>query len=131
MAIEYTAATASAGASTRIVIFSPPFFAAVPRLPPAAAASAAPNWHRDPSGVANKGELAMAMPTIEARNAPAIDACVWRDLAQLAVEALAIGVVFSVLLALAVFVVARGARGDEYAASQTPTAEIRAPAPMA
>jgi uncharacterized membrane protein len=73
----------------------------------------------------------MAMPTIEARNAPAIDACVWRDLAQLVVEALAIGVVFSVLLALAVFVVIRGARGDEYVASQTPNAEIRAPAPMA
>ena len=67
----------------------------------------------------------MAMPTIESRNAPAIDACVWRDLAQLAVEALAIGVVFSVLLALAVLVVARGARGDGFAASQTPPVEIR------
>jgi hypothetical protein len=67
----------------------------------------------------------MATPPIEATNAPPIDACVWRDLAQLAVEALAIGVVFSVLLALAVFVVARGARGDEFAASQTPSAELR------
>jgi hypothetical protein len=67
----------------------------------------------------------MAMPTIEARDVPAVDACVWRDLAQLAVEALAIGVVFSVLLALAVFVVARGARGDEFAASQTPPVAIR------
>ncbi len=67
----------------------------------------------------------MAMPTIEARNAPAIDACVWRDLARLGVEALAIGVVFSVLLALAVFVVARGSHGDEYAASQTQTVEVR------
>ena len=66
------------------------------------------------------------MPTIESRNASSIDACVWRDLAQLAVEALAIGVVFSVLLALAVFVVVRGARGDEFAASQTSPAEIRA-----
>jgi hypothetical protein len=66
------------------------------------------------------------MPTIESRNAPAISACVWRDFAQLAVEALAIGVVFSVLLALAVFVVARGARGDEFAASQTAPVEIRA-----
>jgi hypothetical protein len=71
------------------------------------------------------------MPTIESRKAPAIDACVWRDLAQLAVEALAIGVVFSVLLALAVFVVARGARGDEFAASPRAPAEIRAPAPTA
>ena len=71
------------------------------------------------------------MPTIESRNAPAINAGVWRDLAQLAAEALAIGVVFSVLLALAVFVVARGARGDEFAASPTAPAEILAPAPTA
>ena len=73
----------------------------------------------------------MAIPTIEARNAPAIDACVWRDLAQLAVEALAIGVVFSVLLALAVFVLARGAHGDEFAASPSAPTEIRAPSPTA
>jgi hypothetical protein len=73
----------------------------------------------------------MAIPTIETRNAPAIDACVWRDLAQLAVEAVAIGVVFSVLLALAVFVVARGARGDEFAASSSAPTEIRAPSPTA
>ena len=71
------------------------------------------------------------MPRIESRTAPAIDACVWRDLAQLAVEALAIGVVFSVLLALAVFVVARGARGDEFTASPSAPAEIRAPSPTA
>jgi hypothetical protein len=66
------------------------------------------------------------MATIEGRNTPAINACVWRDLAQLGVEALAIGVVFSVLLALAVFVVARGTHGDEFAASRTPPAEIHA-----
>jgi hypothetical protein len=71
------------------------------------------------------------MPTIESRNAPAINACVWRDFAQLAVEALALGVVFSVLLALAVFVAVRGARGDEFAASPSAPAEIRAPAPTA
>jgi hypothetical protein len=69
----------------------------------------------------------MAIPTLEPRTATAIDACVWRDLAQLAVEALAIGVVFSVLLALAVFVVARGSHGDEFAASRIPAVEIHAP----
>ena len=69
----------------------------------------------------------MAIPTVEARTASPIDAAVWRDLAQLAVEALAIGVVFSVLLALAVFVVARGTHDDEFAASQIPTPEIHAP----
>jgi hypothetical protein len=43
MAIEYTAATATAGASLITVIFSPPFFAAMPGLAHRAAASAAPN----------------------------------------------------------------------------------------
>jgi hypothetical protein len=43
MAIEYTAAAASVGASMCIVIFSPPFFAAMPRLAPRTVASAAPN----------------------------------------------------------------------------------------
>ena len=73
----------------------------------------------------------MAMLTIETRNAPAIDAAVWRDLAQLAVEALVIGVVFSVLLALAVFVVARGTPGDEFAGPQSPPVELRAGASVA
>jgi hypothetical protein len=70
------------------------------------------------------------MPAIESRNAPAINAGVWRDLAQLAAEALAIGVVFSVLLALAVFVVARSAHSDEFAKLPTPPAEIRATVSM-
>jgi len=67
-----------------------------------------------------------ARSAIETRSAPAIDASVWRDLAQLAVEALAIGVVFSVLLALAVFVVARSTHGDEFAGSQAPPVEADA-----
>jgi hypothetical protein len=126
MAIEYTAATVTAGASLITVIFSPPFFAAMPWLRHRAAASAAPNDNRTDS---MQGDT--AMPTIESRNAPAINAGVWRDLAQLAVEALAIGVVFSVLLALAVFVAVRGGRGDEFAASPSAPTEIRAPAPTA
>ena len=73
----------------------------------------------------------MAMLTIETRSAPAMGAGVWRDLAQLAVEALVIGVVFSVLLALAVFVVARGAPGDEFAGPQSPPVELRASASVA
>lgn len=70
--------------------------------------------------------LIEARSAIEGRGAPAIDACVWQDLAQLAVEALAIGVVFSVLLALAVFVVAHSAHGDEFAGFQIPPVEARA-----
>ena len=73
----------------------------------------------------------MAMLTIETRSAPAIGAGAWRDLAQLAVEALVIGVVFSVLLALAVFVVARGTPGDESAGPQSPPVELRASASVA
>jgi len=41
-----------------------------------------------------------------------IRARVWRDLGQLAAEAAMIGVVFSLLLAIAVFVMARDTRGD-------------------
>jgi hypothetical protein len=54
MAIEYTAVTGSAVHLTSIVIFSPPFFAAMPRLAPWTVASAAPNgiqtqarWKKD------------------------------------------------------------------------------------
>jgi hypothetical protein len=56
------------------------------------------------------------MQTRESRNAVAINARVWRDLVRLGVEALAIGVVFSVLLALAVYVVAKNDRGADFAA---------------
>ena len=56
------------------------------------------------------------MQTVELKSAVAINARLWRDLAQLGVEALAIGVVFSVLLALAVFVVAKNDRGADFAA---------------
>ncbi len=66
------------------------------------------------------------MPSIESGRAQAINASVWRDLARLGVEALAIGVVFSVLLALAVFVLARNSHGSEFAASHTPSTEVRA-----
>ena len=68
----------------------------------------------------------MAISATDVRTDTTIQARVWRDLGQLAVEALAIGVVFSVLLALAVFVVARGGHGDEFAASKMPAAEARA-----
>jgi len=68
------------------------------------------------------------MATTKSSNAPAIGSQVWRDLAQLAVEALAIGVVFSVLLALAVFAVARSGHADEFAGSQPAPIEIHATA---
>ncbi len=69
------------------------------------------------------------MPSIESGKTQALETRVWKDLAQLAVEAMAIGVVFSVLLALAVFVVARNGHGDDFAGSQPARAEVRASAP--
>ena len=52
------------------------------------------------------------------RNAPG--AGVWRDIARLAAEALAIGLAFSVLLALAVFMVARNADNGDALRADTP-----------
>lgn len=68
------------------------------------------------------------MATIDSSNSRTINACVWRDLAQLAAEALAIGVVFSLLLALAVFVVARGGHGEKFAGLRTTPIETHATA---
>jgi hypothetical protein len=55
------------------------------------------------------------MRTIDEANASTLGARAWRDLGRLAAEALAIGVIFSVLLALAVFVAARNGHGDTVA----------------
>lgn len=68
------------------------------------------------------------MPNIESAKTQALETRVWRDLAQLAVEAMAIGVVFSVLLVLAVLIVARNGHGDDFAGSQPAHTEIRASA---
>jgi hypothetical protein len=65
------------------------------------------------------------VPSIEPSRTSVLESRVWKDLAQLAVEAMAIGVVFSLLLALAVFVVARNNHGDDFAGSQPARAEIR------
>ena len=51
------------------------------------------------------------LQTTKAANSRTLEAAVWRDLARLAAEALAIGIAFSVLLALAVFMVARVGNG--------------------
>ena len=50
---------------------------------------------------------------------------VWRDLAALAAEAVAIGVLFSVLLALAVLVMTRGRPDDRFAEASGPAAPVR------
>lgn len=50
----------------------------------------------------------------------AIASRVWRDLAALAAEALAIGLLFSLLLALAVLVMARARPDDRFAGDGSP-----------
>lgn len=62
------------------------------------------------------------MQTVEGRTGAAIGVRVWRELGQLALEGLAIGLVFSMLLAAAVYMVARSAPGSEFAAAKTPPA---------
>ena len=64
------------------------------------------------------------MQTVEGRVGGTIGVRVWRELGQLALEGLAIGLVFSVLLAAAVYMVARASHGDEFAVASTPAAEI-------
>jgi hypothetical protein len=61
------------------------------------------------------------LQTTKPASSRALDASAWRDLARLAAEALAIGIAFSVLLALAVFMVAR--------AGNSADASLRADAP--
>ena len=59
------------------------------------------------------------------RNAPG--AGIWRDIARLAAEALAIGLAFSMLLVLAVFMVAHNTgNGDALRAETAPPAVARA-----
>jgi len=57
----------------------------------------------------DRGPYAVA-PTRHAATAAPVGARVWRELAALAIEGLAIGLVFSVLLAAAVYMVARNAQ---------------------
>jgi hypothetical protein len=68
------------------------------------------------------------MANTESVKTHVLETRVWKDLAQLAVEAMAIGVVFSMLLVLAVFVVARSGHGDDFAGSQPARAEARSSA---
>jgi hypothetical protein len=67
------------------------------------------------------------MQTTQAANSRTLEAAVWRDLVRLAAEALAIGIAFSVLLALAVFMVARASNGVDggLRADASPRAEAR------
>ncbi len=64
------------------------------------------------------------MQTVEGRVGGAISVRVWREFGQLALEGLAIGFVFSLLLAAAVYMVARNSHGDDFAAASTPATEI-------
>ena len=68
------------------------------------------------------------MQTVEGRVGGAASVRVWREFGQLALEGLAIGVVFSMLLVAAVYMVARNSHGDEFAATPLPLVELARPA---
>jgi hypothetical protein len=57
------------------------------------------------------------MQRVNSEKAIALSDRVWRDLARLGVEALVIGLAFSLILALAVFVVARDAPTSHFASA--------------
>jgi hypothetical protein len=67
------------------------------------------------------------MQTANGRTGGEIGARVWRELGQLALEGLAIGIAFSVLLAAAVYMLARTSHG-RIRAAQWPPVELTAPA---
>ncbi|MEP6996098.1 MAG: hypothetical protein ABI900_00540 [Betaproteobacteria bacterium] len=58
---------------------------------------------------------------MQTTKAEAIASRVWRDLAGLAAEAVAIGVLFSLLLALAVLVMSRARPDDRFAGPAEPS----------
>ena len=66
---------------------------------------------------ADKGEKMQTRHAVEA-----VAPRVWRDLAALAAEAVAIGVLFSLLLALAVLVMTRARPDDSFAGIREPIA---------
>lgn len=61
---------------------------------------------------------------VEGRASGAIGVRVWRELGQLALEGLVIGLAFSVLLAAAVYMVARAGHIEDFAAAQSPATEV-------
>jgi hypothetical protein len=62
---------------------------------------------------------------IEGRASGVIATRVWRELGQLALEGMAIGLAFSILLAAAVYMVARNAHDDAYySAHDSPAAQV-------
>ena len=78
-------------------IFSPQLITAPPFLPAGGAI------RRAPTSIASQRN---AMPNARRTTAVALDHRVWRDLALLAAKGLAVGIVVSLLIGLAVFAVA-------------------------
>ena len=64
------------------------------------------------------------MQTVNGGTGSAIGVRVWRELGQLALEGLAIGIAFSVLLAAAVYMLARTSHTDDFAAASALATEI-------
>jgi hypothetical protein len=66
------------------------------------------------------------MQGIDSEKAAGSSERVWRDLAGLGAEAIAIGLAFSLILGLAVFLVARGAPPGNFAAAATQSTGVAA-----
>jgi hypothetical protein len=106
-------------------MISPQFFAAAPLFSHAQDAMHAFNGLAGARRRSRRlpGTGGRAMQTGNGNNGAAIGARVWREFGQLALEGLAIGLVFSVLVAAAVFMMARTSHGEDFASARTPAAE--------
>jgi len=92
----------------------PSFFATLPSAAPSVACHQDCN---DDAPIRPDFENRGAMQRVDSEKAIALSDRVWRDLAGLGVEALVIGLAFSLILALAVFVVARDAPAGHFASA--------------
>jgi hypothetical protein len=112
MAAHITAGLAPGDAVALRARTSPQFFAGRPRSRRRGAAIGAPNQGAArPQRLVDPRTREMAMQAAGSR----IQARVWRELGQLAMEGIAVGLVFSVLLAAAVYMVAHNGAGADMA----------------
>ena len=113
-------------------MFLPRFFVTSPSMAPSLAAVGAFNaiTVRPPDRQPDwKGSRRMKQVERQISGGPdrAIATRVWREIGQLALEGVAIGLAFSILLAAAVYMVARNAHDDRYSTAQeSPTVQAAA-----
>src|SRR5262249_43918129 len=111
-------------APPRVSWFCPFFFLPLPFGLPS---SAPEPFSMDGAPIRPNFKREQCMNKLDSDRAVAVDDHVWRDLAGLGVEALAIGLAFSLILALAVFVVAREAPAGNFAAASAAQISLASP----